>query len=272
MSGRPPRITLLTDFGTADGYVAAMKGVIAAILPGAIIDDASHDIPPGDVHAASWALDAYWHLYPAGTVHVVVVDPGVGSARRALALEVDRRFIIAPDNGIVTAALRRAPLARAVEIRTPHRLRDTVSATFHGRDVFAPAAAHIATGAPLEELGPPVTDPVLIALPEPARTRASVAGTVVHVDRFGNLVTNIPAADVRGGAVAVGARRRIPVVRTYADVPSGECAALIGSRGALEVSVRDGSAAEVLAAERGTVVVWSADGSAGTPADAAPEF
>ncbi|HEX6308581.1 MAG TPA: SAM-dependent chlorinase/fluorinase [Longimicrobiales bacterium] len=269
MNGTPPRITLLTDFGTADGYVAAMKGVISAILPAALIDDASHDIPPGDVHTASWALGAYWHLYPPGTVHVIVVDPGVGGARRALALEIEGRRFVAPDNGVTTAALERAPLTRAVEIRARHLLRDQESATFHGRDVFAPAAAHLAAGVPLEELGPPVADPVLLPTPPLVRTSTAVTGAVIHVDRFGNLVTNIPAADVRGGAVDIAGRSRIPVVRTYADVAVGECAALAGSRGVLEVSVRDGSAAETLGARRGTAVVWT---SAAAPADAAPEF
>lgn len=243
-----------------------MKGVIAAIAPYAIIDDAAHDIAPGDVHAASWALGAYWRLYPAGTVHVAVVDPGVGTARRALAIEAADRFIIAPDNGIVTAVLRDAPLEAAVEISAPHLLRADVSATFHGRDVFAPAAAHVAAGVPLVELGTAVSDPVLLREAEPVCTATDVRGAVVHVDRFGNLVTNIPAAAISSGSVAVGTVAGIAVVATYADVRIGECAGLVGSRGRLEVSVRDGSAALVLGAGIGTAVVWSAD-----PADLAPD-
>jgi hypothetical protein len=251
------RITLLTDFGTADGYVAAMKGVIASIAPSVIIDDASHDLPAGDVHAASWALATYWHLYPPGTVHVAVVDPGVGSSRRALAIEVAQRIIIAPDNGIVTGVLRQSPLSRTIEISNPALMRGVISATFHGRDVFAPAAAHVAAGMPLHELGPTGPDPFLLSATQPARDGAAISGTVTHVDHFGNLITDIPGDAVAGGYVTVQGRMRVPVARTYSDVAVGEGVALIGSRGYLEVSVRGGSAAEMTAAGRGASVVWS---------------
>src|SRR5690606_33505136 len=172
------RITLLTDFGTADGYVAAMKGVIAARAPGIVIDDASHDIPPGDVAAAAWTLSRYWNLYPPGTVHVVVVDPGVGSERRALAAEVDGRLFVAPDNGVLTWVLAEAGDAAVVAIEAARLFRTPVSATFHGRDVFAPVAAELARRAGagpsrfrevLADLGPEVADPVRLPLPRPHR-------------------------------------------------------------------------------------------------------
>src|SRR5690606_8452553 len=170
-SGKPKavtRITLLTDFGTADGYVAAMKGVIAARAPGVVVDDASHDVPPGDVAAAAWTLSRYWNLYPPGTVHVVVVDPGVGSERRALAAEVDGRLFVAPDNGVLTWVLAEAGDAAVVAIEAARLFRTPVSATFHGRDVFAPVAAELARRAGagpsrfrevLADLGPEVADP-----------------------------------------------------------------------------------------------------------------
>lgn len=265
-SGR--RITLLTDFGTADGYVAAMKGVIAAIAPGILIDDATHAIPPGDVRSGAWALGAYWHLYPEGTVHVAVVDPGVGSDRRALAIEVDSRIIIAPDNGLISAVLLSAAPSAIVQISNQHVMRDTVSGTFHGRDVFAPAAAHAWSGMSLDEFGPAVADPVVLAATPIARSGDSVIGVVVHVDRFGNLITDIPAAGTGGGVLEVQGGIRIPVRPTYSDAASGDLVAVAGSRGTLEVAVRDGRAVDVLGVGRGSPVVFLRQ----NPSDAAPDI
>ena len=269
-----PRITLLTDFGTADGYVAAMKGVIAARAPDVAVDDASHEIPPGDVAAAAWALSRYWHLYPEGTVHLVVVDPGVGSARRPLAAEARGRFFVAPDNGVLTRVLAEAEDARVVAIEAKEHFRTPVSATFHGRDVFAPVAAALAVraatahpdgyGAILDALGPVVTDPVRLPLPAPQRLPGRLLGEVVHVDRFGNLVTNVPGDWVPTGAtVRVGDGPAMRVLRTYADVSPGELLALVGSADLLEVSVRDGSAAAALGAGRGSEVEVTLPGDAG---------
>jgi S-adenosylmethionine hydrolase len=250
-----PRLTLLTDFGTADGYAAAMKGVIAGICPEARIDDAAHDLPAGDVEAAAWALAGYWRLYPPGTVHVVVVDPGVGGARRALALEADRRIVVAPDNGVVTRVLAGVTTWRAAAITERGYLHEPVSGTFHGRDVFAPAAAHLAQGVPLDRLGPPVTDPVRLAVPEWTPASDGVRGVVVHVDRFGNLITNIPEDRLGAGSVSIGERELGPVRHSYVDVRSGQPLALVGSAGMLEIAVRDGSAAATLGAGRGTTVL-----------------
>ncbi len=249
------RITLLTDFGTVDGYVAAMKGVIAAIAPDAVVEDAAHDVPPGDVRAASLTLTRYWRLYPAGTVHLVVVDPGVGSGRRALAARVDHRILLAPDNGVLTRVFAEAAPSAVVALENPAYRLAGVSATFHGRDVFAPAAAHLARGTGLEALGPPVPDPVLLTLPRAERGAAGVHGHVVHVDRFGNLITDIPGDWVPPGArIEVGGSDAGPLRRTYADVAPGHLLALVGSAGWLEISVRDGSAAAALDAGRGTPV------------------
>lgn len=249
------RITLLTDFGTADGYVAAMKGVIAAIAPGAAIDDASHDIDQGDIRAGAFTLGRYWRLYPAGTVHVVVVDPGVGGDRRAIAARVDDRVFVAPDNGVLSRVFADVEPERVVALEEPAFHRTPVSATFHGRDVFAPVAAHVASGVSLHALGPPVADPIRIGLPAPSRDGRRVEGEVVHVDRFGNLITNIPGAWASDGdAVRVRDRDVVPVRRTYADVDRGGLLALVGSLGLLEVSVRDGNAAERLGVGRGAAV------------------
>lgn len=248
------RITLLTDFGTADGYVAAMRGVIATLAPSATVEDAAHDIPPGDIAAAAWTLARYWQLYPPGTVHVVVVDPGVGSERRALAAGVLDRFIVAPDNGCASVALA-MPDARSYAIRNPALLREPVSRTFHGRDVFAPVAAHLAAGMPLETVGPPIADPVILPSPAPWRGPGTVHGVVVHVDRFGNLITNLPGGwALEIGEIEVDGRTVAPVRDTYASVSAGQAVALVGSAGFIEISIRDGSAARELPAVRGATV------------------
>lgn len=239
-----------------------MKGVIAAIAPSVIIDDASHDIAPGDVRSAAWALGAYWRLYPPASVHIAVVDPGVGSERRALAVEVEERIIIAPDNGLITEVLMGSDVTHAVEIRNLPLLHGDISATFHGRDVFAPAAALILSGVSLPEVGPPVSDPVLLPASSPVRDGDAIVGSVVHVDRFGSLVTDIPGAAVHRGYVEVEGGTSVPVLRTYSDVKSGEGVALIGSRGFVEVSVRDGNAARKLGVGRGATVTWRATATA----------
>ena len=248
-------ITLLTDFGTRDGYVAAMRGVIHSIAPLALVDDASHDIDPGDVAAAAFTLARYARWYPSGSIHVVVVDPGVGTARRPLAALVDGYAYVAPDNGVLTRVLANAREAHIVEIVERVAPADNVSATFHGRDIFAPAAARLASGWTLDRLGPAVSDPVLLHIPEPVRDGNTVSGEVVYVDRFGNLITNVPhewlAEDthVRLEETAVG-----PLRRAYGDVAPDEAIALIGSDGMLEIAVRDGSAAGKLNARRGALV------------------
>jgi len=251
------RITLLTDFGTADGYVAAMKGAIAEIAPSVLVDDASHDIPPGDIIAAAFALRRYWTLYPEGTVHVVVVDPGVGSERRALMAEVHGRFLVGPDNGVLGLVLKDAEQFRVFEINAQVH----ASRTFHGRDVFAPAAARLAAGASIDTLGRAITDPVWIILPPPIATESSVLGEVVHVDHFGNLISNIPADLVKAGHVAKIAERVARVVGTYADGETGELIALINSDRLLEFAIGNANAAGSLHLERGAAVELHAQSS-----------
>lgn len=246
------RITLLTDFGTFDGYVAAMKGAIAEIAPSALVDDASHDIYPGDIVGAAHALRRYWRLYPEGTVHLVVVDPGVGSARRAIAVEADGRFFVGPDNGVFTFVLTDAKQSTVIEITNDRYSREHISHTFHGRDVFAPAAAHMAAGTAPRHLGPVITDPVTIAAPPPLVTESAVHGEILNVDRFGNLLTNIGADLVRPGAMLEFAGETLRIVGTYADAEDGETIGLINSDGVLEIAMRDAHAADTLGAGRGS--------------------
>ena len=249
------RVTLLTDFGTVDGYAAAMAGVIAAVAPGAVVEHASHEIPPGDIPGASLALSRYARFYPEGTIHVVVVDPGVGTRRRALAASIDDRFYVAPDNGVLSRVLTGASTVRIIGIDL-HRDGD-ISSTFHGRDVFAPAAARLAAGRPLDALGRPVHDPVILGEAEPVRADRRVEGVVIQVDRFGSLITNIPASwlpDHGSVRARVGSTDVGPLRRTYADVAPGELVALVGSLGLVEISVRNGDAAARLGAGRGAIV------------------
>ena len=244
-------VTLLTDFGTADGYVAEMKGVLLTGARDVMLIDISHDIPAQDVDAGRLALARYWKRFPEGTIHVVVVDPGVGTGRAALTVESQRRFLVGPDNGVLSPALL-APGVRVVRLPVPAG----TSSTFHGRDVFAPAAVHLAQGQPFDALGAPVTEPVIRRTPEAHRAAdGSLHGQVVTIDRFGNAITNL--LGVRGGAVDV-AGRTVPVRRVYGDVAPGEPLALVGSSGLLEISVRDGSAAVVLGIVRGAAVMhWT---------------
>tara|TARA_B100001123_G_scaffold19809_2_gene22025 strand:+ start:236 stop:1003 length:768 start_codon:yes stop_codon:yes gene_type:complete len=246
------RITLLTDFGTRDGFVGAVKGVLAALAPGVIVDDISHDVPAGDIRAAGHALSRYWRRYPEGTVHLVVVDPGVGTGRRALACSAARRFLVAPDNGVLTPVLATSG-SRCFGIEgSAHPA--PISPTFHARDVFAPVAALLASGSTLSLVGPAVDDPVVVYEPEAMRMGEAGLGAVVGVDRFGNATTNLPGGWVEDRSVVEVAGLRLVVCGTYGDVASGDALALVDSEGWIEVAVRDGSAADLLSLGAGTPV------------------
>jgi hypothetical protein len=242
-------ITLLTDFGTADGYVAEVKGVLYTAAPGAEVVDLSHEIPPQQVDAGRLAVARYWRRFPAGTVHLVVVDPGVGSARGAMAVASDDRHLVGPDNGVLSPALLH-PSARSVALAVP----PGAAPTFHGRDVFAPAAAALARGVTLDSLGLPLASPIVRRTPEPVREPdGSIRGEVIAVDRFGNAVTNIVGH--HAGMLRFG-NRTVEVRRTYGDVKPGDPVALVGSSGLLEVAIRDGSAAQALGLACGAAIWW----------------
>jgi S-adenosyl-L-methionine hydrolase (adenosine-forming) len=241
-------ITLLTDFGTADGYVGEMKGVLFSALPDAIVVDISHAVPPQDVEAARLTLARVWRRFPRGTIHIVVVDPGVGSSRTALAVESDGRLLVGPDNGVLSPALI-TPGARTVALPVP----PDASPTFHGRDVFAPAAAALARGRSVDSLGTPVAGAIVRRTPEPRRVESGhIAGEIILIDRFGNAVTNLVGR--RDMIVEVGGRE-LPMHRTYADAAPGEALALVGSAGLIEIAVRDGNAAVELQLSRGDQIL-----------------
>jgi S-adenosylmethionine hydrolase len=242
-----PVVTLLTDFGTADGYVAEMKGVLLSLAPETGVVDVTHDIPAHDVESGRLALARYWRRFPPGTIHVAVVDPGVGSARAALAVRSDDRLLVGPDNGILSPAL----LMRGAEVVAlavpPH-----ASPTFHGRDVFAPAAAALAAGTPIQSLGGPYASPLIRRTPEARRAPdGAIEGQVIAIDRFGNAVTN--CLGLRGGTIEV-AGAVLHLARTYADAEPGSMLALCGSTGLIEIAVRDGSAAREMGLSRGAPV------------------
>ncbi|HZH42000.1 MAG TPA: SAM-dependent chlorinase/fluorinase [Gemmatimonadales bacterium] len=233
-------ITLLTDYGVTDSYVAEVKGVLLTAVPDATLIDVTHQVPPGDVRAAQFLFARSWRRFPEGTVHLVVVDPGVGTARRALAAEAAGHFFVAPDNGLLTSLPEDAEF---VSLPVP----PPAAPTFHGRDVFAPAAARLAMGVSLDELGDLIDDVRRSPLPEPRADGVALLGEVIYVDRFGTLVSNIRAEDVDAGVrITVEGKDVGSLRRTFGDVEPGQLVAYMGSGGEVEIAVRGGSAARLL--------------------------
>lgn len=255
-----PVIALLTDFGTRDHYVAAMKGVVLDLCPEATLVDITHEIPPHDVETAALELSACYRYFPAGTIFLVVVDPGVGSARKGLAAEAGDYRFVAPDNGVLSLVFDDIKPRRTADLTTRRYARATVSRTFEGRDRFAPAAGWLARGLEVSALGRPVSDWQRLSLPHPVVNGDRLSGQVVRVDRFGNLVTNIDRRlfdqfrHERPVDIAIDGREVERLVATYAEAPEGAICALFGSSEHLELAVNGGSAAELLGFSRGTPV------------------
>jgi len=253
----PGIVTLTTDFGTRDSYVAQLKGALLTRCADLRIHDLTHEIAAHDVVEGALFLAAAVPAFPAGTVHLAVVDPGVGGDRRPIAVELAGQHVVCPDNGLLTLLARSHPIDAVHELTDPRFRREPVSATFEGRDVFAPAAAHLACGGSLADLGRRVSELVELGLSEPEQTEDGMRGEVMHVDRFGNAVTNIHVSMLRGDLDRTrvhAAGRELLLLRTYADTASGEALALVGSSGYVEVAVREGSAADALGLERGSAV------------------
>ncbi|MCI0438467.1 MAG: S-adenosyl-l-methionine hydroxide adenosyltransferase family protein [Chloroflexi bacterium] len=273
-----PIITLTTDFGLRDGFVGAMKGVILGINPGAQIVDITHEIPPQDIAHAAFVLGATCPYFPRQSVHVAVVDPGVGTARHPLLLVTANAYFIAPDNGILSYILaergalksvesarawERDRLMRALRVSVPEGCaayvlnrssywRSTVSNTFHGRDIFAPVAAHLSAGVPPDSLGQRIGEVVCLDIPQPTQERGAIRGHVIYVDRFGNLVSNIRASDAPHAGASVSIKGNT-IQGISASYEGGKgLLAIVGSHGYLELAVRKGSAAELLHAGVGT--------------------
>jgi S-adenosylmethionine hydrolase len=269
----PALITLTTDFGYSDGYVGAVKGVMLRLLPGAQIIDIHHGVAAHDVLDGAFTIAQVYAWYPADTIHVVVVDPGVGSARRPILVRAADQFFIAPDNGVLSLIYDRHPEAVVRHVTATHYFLSDLSSTFHARDVFAPIAAWLGKGVAPDNFGNAITDFVRFGLPKPKPNAGGVAGVVLKVDRFGNLITNLTRADLPGYAgvtadqmpirLRIGKATVESLVRAYAFAPAQKLVALWGSVGYLEIAANRASAARLAGAERGAEVVVETSAEAG---------
>jgi S-adenosylmethionine hydrolase len=256
-------ITLTTDFGTSDWFVGTMKGIIAGIAPRCTVVDLTHDLPPGDIRGGAFALAASHRFFPKGTIHVAVVDPGVGSRRKAIAVQTANGVFVGPDNGVLSWALAKEKLKAIHALENEACFLKPVSQTFHGRDIFAPVAAHLSREVPIQKLGPALKEFVRLAWPEPRVQRGGLEGEVVYIDRFGNAITNLEGRLLEGSGRAsceVHGKRRwnCPLKTFYQAVPPKRPVALVGSSGFLEIAVNGGSAEKVLSLRIGTRVVLRA--------------
>ena len=252
-------ITLTTDFGWSDGFVGMMKGVILNINPDATVIDITHDIAPQNIEQGAFLFANAYQYFPANTIHVVVIDPGVGSARRPIAVQAGETFFVAPDNGVLSSVLSSS--STVVHLNHSEYWLSRVSHTFHGRDIFAPVAAHLSLGVPLEALGDPITDWVRLSQCSASwRAGDEIIGRVMHVDRFGNVITNIGEEMLTGMnrarvVVTIRGKSIIGIQATYANVAPGAVLALVSSSGHLEIAAREANAAQLLGARTGDEIV-----------------
>jgi S-adenosylmethionine hydrolase len=282
---QPPIIVLLTDFGLSDAYVGTMKGVMLSICPAARLIDLTHAIEPQNIREAAYALLTAFRYFPAHTVFLIVIDPGVGTAREPIAIATDHGLYVAPNNGVLSYVLPHVTVQHTAVLQNPDYRLPVVSQTFHGRDIFCPASAHLATGVPISAFGPPPSE--LVRLPDPRLdiTPTLVHGEVLHIDHFGNIITSIgclawtgpdtlqlqpsfgrdrdhpvpPVISARRCRVMVGTGAPLAIHRTYGDVPPGTPTALVGSSGQLEIGINQGCAAQVLAVSTGDAVTLFLD-------------
>ncbi|MGH8001885.1 MAG: SAM hydrolase/SAM-dependent halogenase family protein [Brasilonema sp.] len=251
-------ITMLSDFGDRDIYVGVMKGVISQINPELKVIDLTHQIPPQNIATARFCLMNAYSYFPVGTVHLAVVDPGVGGMRRAIAVEFANGFLVGPDNGMFSGLLSQSPAIAVVELTNPDYWRTPQpSRTFHGRDIFAPVAAHLASGVPFTSLGNPIDSTALVQLniSDCILTETGIAGSIQYIDHFGNLVTNIPGSYVQGKTWYVkAAGLKMTGCEAYSDVKVGDAIALVESHGWVEIAINRGNAQSLLQFELGDTV------------------
>lgn len=254
-----PVITLTTDFGLQDYYVGALKGVMLNIAPTVRLVDISHDIPPQDIMAGAWVMQNAAPLYPENTVHLVVVDPGVGTDRKAIALKIEDHYFVGPDNGIFSL-LAKNNAFRAVHLTNEDYWQSAPSNTFHGRDIFAPVAAHLSAGVDLTELGDPIDKLETYRWASPIADKDGLQGWILHIDKFGNLITNLSASTIeevvgeKDVKIYVGNTILTEIVTTFGNVIEGEPAAYIGSSGMLEIAINKGDAREMLGIKKGAQI------------------
>ena len=253
-------ITLMTDFGTSDHFVGVMKGVILNINPQVQIVDITHAVPPQDIHGAAFLIDSACRYFPNGTIHVVVVDPGVGSQRRAIVCETDTAYFVCPDNGVLSYILRSNTTPRVIVLDNAAYWLSEISSTFHGRDIFAPVAAHLSRGISPSQFGSSAINLVRLSIPTPQVAKTAIIGSVIWADRFGNLITNFTPIMLKsfgmdsGFVIKAGKAEICHLSCAYAESGEGECLAIIGSSGHLEISVNQGNAARVLGLKRDDII------------------
>lgn len=253
-------ITLTTDFGACDWFVGTMKGVVLGINPRAVVVDITHEVPPGDVRSGAFSLMASSQYFPKGTVHLAVVDPGVGSQRRAIAVQTANYIFAGPDNGVLSWALAREKIKMVRLLEHSKYFLKTISRTFHGRDIFAPVAAHLSRGLPLAKLGRGLKDFVRLPWPAPVDRRGELHGEIIYIDRFGNAITNIGvgliAQGYKGTCEVIGRRKvHCALAEYYGAVPVNSPVAVMGSSGFLEIAVNGGSAVQRFGLNAGDVVI-----------------
>jgi len=259
-----PIITLLTDFGAQDYFVGAMKGAILSINSDAGIVDITHEIPPRDIRAAAFNLLAVYEDFPAGSVHVAVVDPGVGSARRGIIVKCAGQFFVGPDNGVFSWICERERGFLAVHLTNQKFFRHPLSNTFHGRDVFAPVAAALSNGVDLKQFGPSIDNLVQLGSIEPLPIDGGLEATIIHIDRFGNCITNLTRDHFAAGAKLVVNGREVSSLREFFAEKGGaqdQLFCILGSAGFLEIAAENNSAAQILNARRGDLVILYSAGS-----------
>lgn len=252
-----PIITLTTDFGTRDGYVGAVKGVTKRINPEAELVDITHGVEQFDVLEAAFALMNSYVYFPKGSIHLVVVDPGVGSQRQPLLIESEDFFFVGPDNGVFSFVYDNEKMREIIVPSNQKYFLAELSSTFHARDIFAPVAAYLSLGVDVNEFGSSAKECIKFTLPQPRKTRQGLVGEIIHVDKFGNLVTNVPAEllqDKRISGITMGRRKIKRVAQCYFDIPGKELGALVGSSGFLEIAVNQGSAQQITKSKIGTSV------------------
>jgi S-adenosyl-L-methionine hydrolase (adenosine-forming) len=263
MSDSERIVTLLTDFGLSDHFVAVTKAVILSLNPKVMLVDITHLIPPQDIHSAAFTLGQAYSYFPSGTIHLAVVDPGVGAARKPMVASAGGHYFVAPDNGILSYVQKSQENFTAFEITADHYFRKPVSATFHARDIFAPIAAYISRDIPLRQLGSELPNPVQLKIPAPTKVRdALIQGAVLAVDRFGNLITNLTPGDLpvvdaghpRAFKILAGQKEIATFHRAYSEGRPGEVFVVLGSTGYLEITVREGSAASLLNLKSGSPI------------------
>ncbi|MBW2146647.1 MAG: SAM-dependent chlorinase/fluorinase [Deltaproteobacteria bacterium] len=256
-----PIVTLTTDFGMADGYVAAMKGVILSINPNCTIIDISHEISHHDILEARYVLERTYSFFPAKSIHVAVVDPGVGGPRKPILIVTDRYFFVGPDNGIFCFVPCHDTIQKVVALTNKDYFLQSVSDTFHGRDIFASCTAYLTLGIPPERLGPEIEQIVMLEENEPGVRENQITGKIIYIDRFGNLITNIrrkhlEAITQKGSyEILAGKKRLRRVENSYSAVPKGEVLAIFGSSGALEIAANQDNAAQKLDMKRGSPLI-----------------